>query len=67
MPGFPEIIVTRGFLYKFLADLGWDESERGFRSLDYTVFAPSAFNVPLTSDAERDLLLGRVREGFRRR
>jgi hypothetical protein len=67
MPGFPKIIVTRGFLFKFLADLGWDKSERGFRSLDYMVFARSAFGVPLTSETKRDQLLRKIRGGFRRR
>ena len=62
MPGFPEIIVTRGLLYEFLVDLGWDKDE-----CDYMVFARSSRDVPLTSETKRDQLLRKIREGFRRR
>jgi hypothetical protein len=54
MPGFPQLIVTRGFVYEYLKSHGWDESERGIGSLDHLVFMPRGVNDPLTDPAERD-------------
>lgn len=64
MPGFPQIVVTRDFLYQFLRECGWSPRDRGFGSLDYTVFYPSAVPERLTDEAERDRLLGQVRESY---
>jgi hypothetical protein len=61
MPGFPQVIVQRGWLYQFLKGCGWSESERGFASLDYTVFARKAVDLPLTEPAQRDYWLNKVR------
>ena len=66
MVGFPQIIVTRDFMYQWLRACGWNPSERGFASLDYTVFARKVVDLPLTLDAERDRWLGQVRDGYLR-
>jgi hypothetical protein len=65
-PGFPQILVTRGFAYQFLESCGWDRSERGFGSLDYTVFAARPVSEPVTDEAERDFWLDRVRPDYTR-
>jgi hypothetical protein len=66
MPGFPQIIVARGFCYQWLKARGWKESERGFGSLDYTAFARRAVDLPLTNPTERDYLLKQVENDYRR-
>jgi hypothetical protein len=66
MPGFPQIVVTRHFCYQWLTDCGWSQSERGFGSLDYLVFAAASTELPLTDEAERDYWLGQVRSDFLR-
>lgn len=66
MPGFPQLIVTRGFLYQFLKSAGWNPSERGFGSLDYITFAADATAEPLTDEATRDHYLSGVAEDYRR-
>lgn len=49
LPGCPQIIVTRGFVYTFFRDeLGYDTSARGFASLDYLVFRHAPVSEPLT-------------------
>ena len=57
MPGFPQIIVTRGFAHQWLRAHGWDESEHGYGSLDYSIFQTRATSEPLTDPAERDRYL----------
>ena len=47
VPGFPSVIVTREFLYGWLASLGWNKSDRGFGSMDYLVFGRPASTHPL--------------------
>ena len=37
MPGCPQMIVTRAFLYNFLCDCGWDPTAQGIGSLEWTV------------------------------
>ena len=64
MPGFPQIIVTRHFVYHWLKARGWKPEERGFSSLDYTVFARAVSVLPLTEDAERDYWLGQVEGAY---
>jgi hypothetical protein len=64
MPGFPDLIVTRHFCYQWLTSCGWSQSERGFASLDYLVFAAPTADYPLTDEAERDRLLGQVRQTY---
>lgn len=66
MPGFPQLIVTRGFIYQWLKSLGWNESERGFSSLDYAVFARKAVDHELTEDATRDHYLTPLKEEYAR-
>ena len=66
MPGSPQIVVTRGFLYTWLKSMGWSPRERGFGSLDYAVFGRPAVLDPLTVESERDRLLGQVEHGYRR-
>jgi hypothetical protein len=66
MPGFPQIIVSRHFAYHWLKACGWDVSERGYGSLDYTIFAKQAVDYPLTDEAERDRWLGQVRNDYLR-
>lgn len=63
-PGFPQIIVTRGFAYQFLTECGWNQSERGYGSLDCTVFMPKASTESLTDAIERDYWLGQVRPEY---
>jgi hypothetical protein len=53
-PGFPQIIVTRGYVYSYLTKLGWDQSERGYGSLDYTVFASPVVAATLTAPEIRE-------------
>ena len=49
LPGCPDIIVTRGWLYAWLRDsLGYDQKGRGFASLDYLVFGRRQSAEPLT-------------------
>ncbi len=66
MLGFPQIIVTREFLYKFLAECGWSKSERGYGSIDFSVFGRSPVDAPLTDEARRDELLTQVSYAYRR-
>lgn len=66
MPGFPQLIVTRDFLYHWLAARGWNKSERGYGSLDYAAFGRDAIEAPLTDESERDYWLKQVEEGYRR-
>ena len=63
-PGFPQIIVTRHFAYQFLTECGWNQSERGYGSLDYMVFAAQEESEPLTGPIERDYQLGQVRPDY---
>lgn len=67
-PGFPQLITTRGFAYSYFKALGWDESERGFDSLDYMIFARKPVNEPLTETAttEHYLTDPRLIESFSR-
>jgi hypothetical protein len=60
VPGFPQLIVTREFLYGWLAGLGWSKGERGFGSLDYLAFGREASLKPLAPDAERDAALSEL-------
>lgn len=66
MPGFPQLIVTRHFIYQWLKGLGWDESERGYSSLDYTTFGREAVSLPLTPDIERDHYLNQIIDAYKR-
>lgn len=53
LPGCPQIIVTRGWLYPWLRDhFGYDEKARGFASLDYIVFGRKEVREPLTDLSE---------------
>lgn len=63
-PGLPQIITTRGFAYQWLKDCGWNESERGYGSLDYIVFARKAVDLPLYDGVLRDNLLAQVRHDY---
>jgi hypothetical protein len=66
MPGFPQLIVTRGFIYQWLKSLGWDESERGFSSLDYTVFGRASVQAELTDEETRDHYLIPLQDVYER-
>ncbi len=66
MPGFPQLIVTRGFVYQFLKSAGWNPSERGFGSMDYAVFGPKIAREPLTDATERDHYLSQIADDYRR-
>lgn len=59
-PGFPQIIVDRGFAYQWHKARGWDESERGFGSLDYFIFSAPAVDLPFTDPQARDYWLDRT-------
>lgn len=64
MLGFPQIIVTRDFVYQFLRGCGWCPCERGFGSIDYMAFGRKAVAGPPTDDATRDRLMTQVRNGY---
>ena len=64
MPGFPQLIVTRHFVYYWLKAHGWKPEERGFGSLDYTVFGRAASALPCTENVERDYWLGQVESAY---
>ena len=66
MPGFPQLIVTRHFVYHWLRARGWTPEARGFGSLDYTTFGREASALPLTEEAERDYWLGQVESAYTR-
>lgn len=66
VPGFPQIVVTREFLYSFLRGCGWNPRKRGFGSIDYMTFGRAAVAEELTNDATRDHLLAQVRDGYLR-
>lgn len=66
MPGFPQIIVTRGWLWGWLKSCGWNPRERGVGSMDYIVGAARATKEETTANEERDRLLNQVRAGFLR-
>lgn len=66
MPGFPQILVNRGWLYQFLKGCGWNESERGYASLDYTVFNRNAVNSSITLEEVRDQLLAPIIDAWQR-
>jgi hypothetical protein len=57
VPGVPQLVVTRGFLYRYLRGLGWSDSERGIGSLDWTVLAARKTDEPLTDPEIRDEFL----------
>lgn len=67
MSGCPQIIVTRGFCYQFLATRGWNR-EKGFASADYSAFGSKRVDEPLTPDEDRDYFLGlpQVQEMYER-
>lgn len=74
VPGFPQIIVTRHFLYHWLKAQGWNEGRPNstqnnycFQSLDYAVFGRPTVDAPLTDEAERDRLLGMMSADLQRR
>ncbi len=49
LPGCPQVIVTRGWAYRWLRDnLGYDPKARGFASLDYLAFGRREVAEPLT-------------------
>jgi hypothetical protein len=49
LPGCPEIVVTRGWAYRWLTTtLGFDPKERGFGSVDYMVFGRREVDAPLS-------------------
>lgn len=66
MPGFPQIIVTRHFIYQWLKSLGWNPSERGFSSLDYTTFGRASVQDELTDEATRDHYLIPLKDVYAR-
>lgn len=66
MPGFPQLIVTRGFACQWLGDCGWSPAETGFGSLDYIVFSKRPIESPLMSVEMRDRYLAQVREDYLR-
>ena len=66
MPGFPQIIVTRDFVYQFLRGCGWNPSERGFGSVDFLTFRRAAVAEALTDEKVRDRLLAKVRKSYLR-
>lgn len=66
MPGFPAVIVTRGYLYEFLRDAGYNPKERGIGSVDYMVGAARQTDAALTDETERDNLLRVMKEAVRR-
>lgn len=66
MPGFPQLIVTRGWLWKWLKSCGWNPRERGIGTMDYIVGVARKVDKELTPDDERDELMGQVRAGFLR-
>lgn len=66
MPGFPQIVVTRDFVYQFLRGCGWYPCERGFGSLDYMTFGRKAVDAPLTDEGKRDQLMADVRDSYLR-
>lgn len=51
LPGCPELVVTRGFCYQFLKELGYP-LQGGFGSVDYMTFRRSAVNRPLSDLTE---------------
>lgn len=66
MPGFPQLIVSRGWLYQWLVSCGWKMSERGYGSLDYIVFSTLKVANALTNIDERDYWLSQVRGAYDR-
>lgn len=49
MPGYPQLVVTRFYLYGFLtATCGFDRHDRGFVSADYLAFGRPAVTEPLS-------------------
>lgn len=63
MPGYPQLVVKRGWLYQYLLACGWDASAKGFDSLEYIVFGRDVATekrqeaLTLTDEAERDRCL----------
>ena len=65
MPGFPQIIVTRGWLWIWLVDkLGCNPRERGIGSVEWTIFSRPPVEAELTPDAERDALVLPLAEAY---
>ena len=53
-PGFPQIVVTRVWLYRFLRDHGWDMSQQGIGSGNYMAWRALEVQEPLTAPELRD-------------
>jgi hypothetical protein len=65
-PGTTFLVTSRGFAYSWLKAQGWSESERGFGSLDYTIFSKKPVDAPLSDEAFRDEFLNKVQGDFAR-
>ncbi len=57
MPGFPQIIVTRGWLWKWLIGMGCNPRERGYGSVEWAVMDKPPVDAALTPETERDYFL----------
>lgn len=66
MPGFPQIIVTRDWLYQWLKGCGWNPCDRGYSSLDYIVFGRKSVDLSLYTDERRDFYLNAIRDQYTR-
>lgn len=63
-PGFPQIIVTRGWAYQYFVNHGWSPAERGFSSMEWMIFGTcrNAVNLPLTDEETRDCCIAQAEE-----
>jgi hypothetical protein len=66
LPGCPQLIVTRGFAYAFLKDIGMDPTARGVGSLEHLVFIPSPATEPLTDLVEWGPAIDQLKERMKR-
>ena len=67
MPGWlGGFIVTRDFAYQWLKAQGWNPSDRGYGSLDHTVFIKPAVDDELTPIDERDRICSQIAGAYAR-
>ena len=68
MPGCPQLVVTRGEAWQFLAELGYDQVPKAgsgmrYDTVDYMVMSKKPLDEPLSDAEMRGRAFAAMREG----
>lgn len=67
LPGYPQVVVTRGWAYRWFRDaVGLDTRQRGRGSLDSIVHCAPRTRLPLTDLSNYDCRLAQIAELMKR-